>query len=480
MILVLEVARYRGSVPAVPLSARFDEGGGSIGRSELNHLVLPDAGQIVSRNHANISFSNGHFMYVDNSQNGTRVCGENRTLFKGDSLSLNDGVCLELGEYQLQVHIQAEDKTFFQEPSAGPFDHVHPSTGFNQSASAFDWPISAHEHQALPENRFYEDPFFDDKPADDLVSDWPSCKKIQNINKNNLFINIFDENNIVNNLGEDLVIYSGSCKNSQNKNIIEAEKNDLSDEFFDFYPVKDGLNEKKFDDKLSSFQADLGEDARTDLPASSLEAQAKQPAAAQPAQDASADLFQCFLEGAGLETPSHISLEDQMEAMKELGLVLRHMIDGLMAMLRARHEEKSEIRTNVTVLSGKNNNPLKFIPSVEAAINVMLYKKYRKGYLDPVIAVQEGLSDIRNHEMAMRVAIQASLADILKQFDPEPFEVSLEKGGVFQSKKSKCWEAYCQAYPGLVNEAMDGLFKGVFVDAYESQVQRLNESYGKQ
>ena len=58
MALVLEIISYRGSPPINPLIARFNENGGSVGRSFDNHLALPDDEKIISRHHGDIRYEN--------------------------------------------------------------------------------------------------------------------------------------------------------------------------------------------------------------------------------------------------------------------------------------------------------------------------------------------------------------------------------------------------------------------------------------
>jgi hypothetical protein len=69
MALFLEVISYRGTPPLDSVSARFDEGGGSIGRSSDNHLTLPDQDKIISRRHGDICYENGEFVPYSKQSN---------------------------------------------------------------------------------------------------------------------------------------------------------------------------------------------------------------------------------------------------------------------------------------------------------------------------------------------------------------------------------------------------------------------------
>jgi len=64
---------------------------------------------------------------------------------------------------------------------------------------------------------------------------------------------------------------------------------------------------------------------------------------------------------------------------------------------------------------------------------------------------------------------------LLKRLAPKCFEDQFKEGIVFQ-KKAKCWDAYSQTYPKLVNETMDDLFGDAFAEAYREQLRLLRES----
>ena len=89
-------------------------------------------------------------------------------------------------------------------------------------------------------------------------------------------------------------------------------------------------------------------------------------------------------------------------------------------------------------------------------------------------AIDEGFNDLLNHQLAMQAGIQASLTEILKQFDPATIEKQFSEGLVLQ-KKSKCWEKYTQVHEGLAETAVDDFFGDAFSDAYEQQMRVLKK-----
>ncbi|MGZ8246247.1 FHA domain-containing protein [Methylomagnum sp.] len=144
MELILEVLNYKGTPPFEPLSAHFNEAGGSIGRKSDNRLYLPDKDQIISRHHGHIQYQDGVFVYQDSSLHGTELCGQNRVLSHG-STPLANGDRLKIGEYELLVRIRsaAQDITqpvfaAFNNAYAPPSSDIPETFEPNSSALLFD------------------------------------------------------------------------------------------------------------------------------------------------------------------------------------------------------------------------------------------------------------------------------------------------------------------------------------------------------
>ena len=188
-------------------------------------------------------------------------------------------------------------------------------------------------------------------------------------------------------------------------------------------------------------------------------------------------LLREFLAGAGIADPSFIPPEQYPAMMRTSGELLRSMVEGLMQVLRARAELKSQFRVSVTTMRSVNNNPLKFTPNVDDAMRLVL-SPTNPGFLPPKQAVSEGFSDIMNHQIAMTAGIQAALADILRSFDPQLIEKTQGEGVLFQ-KKAKCWEYYVERYPHLKAVAQEEFFGDAFADAYEKQMLLLGRSNQK-
>jgi type VI secretion system FHA domain protein len=168
--------------------------------------------------------------------------------------------------------------------------------------------------------------------------------------------------------------------------------------------------------------------------------------------------------------------------MRELGQVLRIVVQGTMEVLHARADIKTQFRLPLTRIQARENNPLKLSPNVESALHTLLVQR-NAGYLGTVPAFQEAFADIRNHQMALLEGVRAAFASMLESFDPEElrkeFDAAVKRGGPLAGvlgAKSKYWDLYVERFTALQRDADDTfrrLFGDVFAQAYERQLERL-------
>jgi FHA domain-containing protein len=104
-MLKLEVISYKGIAPQRPISAEFDKVGGSVGRGDINALILPDADRYISRMHARISYRSGRY-FVEDHGTATPVIVNGRTLGKGIDAPLEHGAEIKIGDYRLRAMVQ--------------------------------------------------------------------------------------------------------------------------------------------------------------------------------------------------------------------------------------------------------------------------------------------------------------------------------------------------------------------------------------
>jgi type VI secretion system protein len=190
-------------------------------------------------------------------------------------------------------------------------------------------------------------------------------------------------------------------------------------------------------------------------------------------------LLKAFLIGAKIKYVD-IPLQRRLGMMTNLGAAFRETVNGIRAVLEARIEIKHKLRA-YTSLWGQKPNPLKFLNDEEKIIDVLLTESDK--FMSPAEAVQDGLSDIRIHELAMLAGMRASVAHILECFDPRRLEEKLGDLSVINnmlpmSRKAKYWDLFHNHYSRLKEEYEDGfldLFGREFTRAYEKQAAKLRE-----
>jgi type VI secretion system FHA domain protein len=194
---------------------------------------------------------------------------------------------------------------------------------------------------------------------------------------------------------------------------------------------------------------------------------------ARAAYDSAPDIAE-LMRGAGLS-----GQDLSPETMRDLGRVLRVVVDGVMDVLRARAEIKSQFRLPMTRIQSTENNPLKHSPNVESALHTLLVQR-NPGYLSAVQAFEDAFADIRNHQMAMLEGLRTAYESMLESFDPKQLAKEFERPGKrglgFGSAKSKYWDLYADRFAHLGSDADDTfrrLFGDVFAEAYEKQLERL-------
>jgi type VI secretion system FHA domain protein len=199
------------------------------------------------------------------------------------------------------------------------------------------------------------------------------------------------------------------------------------------------------------------------------------PAAAATPRSAGAALFDwdAFLKAANVD-PSRVP----PETAAILGNILRSVVQGLIEVLRARSEIKTEFRMPVTQVKVSENNPLKFAANAEDALGNLLGRR-NSAYLPPQEAFEDAFNDVRFHQLAMLAGVRAGFDNLLNRFDPASLQESFErtgKRGLFGGGKASYWERYAERFQELSadrDETFRRLFGEEFARAYEQQLSAL-------
>ncbi len=142
-------------------------------------------------------------------------------------------------------------------------------------------------------------------------------------------------------------------------------------------------------------------------------------------------------------------------------------------MLQSRAEAKYFTRGGErTERRGSDNNPLKFLPDADQAIEAM-FLKFRAGFLTGPDGLAEALRDVRIHQAAVFAAIQPALAQLVGDLAPEAIE-DATKGSVLGSgKRGKAWDTYVARWDAKTHPHENGIldeFLLHFAKAYADMV----------
>ncbi len=206
-------------------------------------------------------------------------------------------------------------------------------------------------------------------------------------------------------------------------------------------------------------------------------------AAATTSAAASADtaaLWQAFSEGAGIRFDPAQGVTPDL--MRVIGQLLRSSIDGTLQMMAVRAATKHELRAQVTVIRSRDNNPLKFSPDAQSALEQLLQPPVR-GFLPGPAAMSDAMHDLVGHTIGTMAGTRAALEGVLGRFKPEMLESKLTSRSMLDSvltlnRKAKLWELYLQHFESIREEAQEdfhNLFGKAFLEAYEEQLERLNQ-----
>jgi predicted component of type VI protein secretion system len=210
------------------------------------------------------------------------------------------------------------------------------------------------------------------------------------------------------------------------------------------------------------------------------------PAEPRPAVAASHDaaaLQQAFFEGLGVPGLRMADLDEAQ--MRLIGQLMREAVRGSVELLVARAALKREMRAEMTMIVARENNPLKFSPTVEVALQHLLGTP-TPGFMAPATAMRDAFDDLRAHQLGVMAGMRAALEGVLQRFDPQQLEGKLTRKSAIASlipatRKARLWELFQELFAQLQSEAQDDfdeLFGRAFLKAYEDQLDRLHGEPG--
>ena len=196
---------------------------------------------------------------------------------------------------------------------------------------------------------------------------------------------------------------------------------------------------------------------------------AQHPAPASPPMPADGRFLAAFCKGAELPPGAYPDVDDEALALM-LGQAMRIVARDLMVLLQDRASAKQFTKGGErTMRRASDNNPLKFLPDADQAIEAM-FLRHRAGFLTGSDGVAEALQDLRLHQAAVFAAIQPALAKLLSDMAPEVIEEEATGGLMLGGgKRSKAWETYVQRWDAKTHPHENGIldeFLKHFSEAY--------------
>lgn len=196
----------------------------------------------------------------------------------------------------------------------------------------------------------------------------------------------------------------------------------------------------------------------------------KPPAEPSPEQD----FVRAFCKGAGLPPDLYAQVPPDQLA-QALGETVRTMSHQVMMALQDRAAAKQFARTGERTMRGAaDNNPLKFLPDVDQAIETM-YLKPRAGFQGGNEGFEDALTDLRLHQAALFAALQPALAKLMADLAPETIETEAETGRLGGNKRAKAWDIFVERWDRKTAPHENGIldeFLIHFAAAYREMVDR--------
>jgi type VI secretion system protein ImpI len=449
MTLSLTIENYKNLPDGGPTSVTVSGRRGiDIGRDSSLDWTLPDPHRAISSKHCEIRYEDGGFVLHDVSLNGTFLNGAPSRM-QGPH-RLRNGDRLVIGEYIIAVKLDLADEEVASLPDIGAAtgNSAHPE---RWSAPEPPPPIDPRELRPVPSRSH----------APDFL-DWGM----------DVFDPLGDE---ATGRGAKSPGNTGPAHTDHDMNWLPPPPPALVPEApppipDPRRPVWDAIEPGDFSAPDGSFGQEAPwapappPAAPSPLPAPSLAADAPPGPPSGPAV-AGANFVSRFAQAAGLP-PEAIAKQDPEELGELLGALLRIVAEELTQLLQARLAARRIAGSgSQTMIKAADNNPLKFSPTPNDALRLMLGPPTRS-YLDAGRALRQSFQDLKQHQIDTLAAIQGAVKMLVEDLDPDAIErMAGNDRGLFamaSSRKAKLWDSYLARWKAKAHRHDDGL-SGAFM-----------------
>jgi type VI secretion system FHA domain protein len=403
----------------------FGVSGGSIGRSAENDWVLPDDMRYVSGRHARIVFHKGRYLLQDTSSNGTYVNDNERPLGNQNPHELKSGDVLRIGEYHVQVQIDA--------------------------ATDFSLDDSALYHTGTTSSRRR-------KPA---PSDLGASLRLENL---------LEASNDTSSDQLKPVNAFGQAVSTRTRALQSGHSYDEPPTSPELDVTSDAVARRiaRLARATEKTHRELQQPVVPTVPVAPTA-----PAPAVPTPDSTAGL-QAFCRGAGIGAET-LPVDAHARMLHLAGQLLRECLSGLKESNRSQQDQRNHLNVKY------RNDPGDFAPyldqhSIEELIQELL-KAHDSRRFDAVQWLRESFANARKHDGVMIDAMRGAFVDFVGRLDPRELATRFERSS--RRKTMGNWELYGEFYRQLCDTQPDTLphiFVETFAQAYEESAR---ESDGK-
>ena len=491
MYLTFEVISANASAPGVARRKVFTVDGGRIGRSPENDMVLPGVG--VHRHHATVRFINGVFFVEGVGTNGIAINDPDRVLPRNEPYPLKTGDKIYIDEYEVAVTASAAAPA---EPAPRPAtrETVRPVAESTSPGPRSSSPIIGTAGDSAddldPLRKLTGSPPPPARPQRPVESSWNHTSSLSDHFAPPPAPAAAADNVIPENWDRTSFDRSKLQAAAPHVPPVQTQQPPHPQRPAGAAPPQSPHRASQGSASQSSAPhvrspSHLGATppgARAVAGNAASESRATPPLVERRVSSnnsGSAFDWDGFLRAAGVD-PARVP----PETAAALGNIMRSVVQGLIEVLRARSEIKTEFRMPVTQVKVSENNPLKFAANADDALGNLLGKR-NPAYLPPQEAFDDAFNDVRFHQLAMLAGVRAGFDNLLNRFDPaqlqELFERQGKRGGLFGGGKASYWDRYAERYGEMTadrDETFRRLFGEEFARAYEQQLSVLKRGRG--
>lgn len=401
VVLKIRIENFDRLPDGGPLEYSVDQRGFDFGRDSHLDWMLPDRSRIVSGKHCEVRFYDDAYWLVDVSTNGTFVNGSTKRV--QNPYQLNEGDRLQVGEYVLSITINLPPKRYASvDLPIAPQVQIAPRPNIWDADGSPPPPLDARE--LMPKAL----------PAD-IAPDY---------------------------LNQALYV-------------PQVETKDI------FQKPQPGVH-----GAWSVDNDHLQPDAVPTISQPEPAVHAKQSENSRAEHPLATKTFvKNFSKGAGLPDGALDQLDDAQLA-EMAGRLLQLTCGHLMALLQARAEAKAISRSGGrTMVKATENNPLKFLPTSEEALQVMLSPR-GKSYLNAQETLDSSFTDLKQHHFALLAAMQATAVEFFNELSPEAVEKASDaKKSLLGGAKGKMWDELVKRWAAKTRKRENGMLDA-FLDSF--------------